>query len=100
VSTGAGGWHKSSTKLKILFGGVVGEKRCFYQDLTEIAENRIKELKQQAEEMEAGPYHIPKVGSYFHACALTVYLAWRDVTDGLHDKDDLDRLEALTNGPS
>lgn len=66
----------------------------FYRDLTEIAENQIKELMRNVEVMDA----FPKAGSYFQACAVTVYLAWRDVTEGWHTEDDLERLEALTNG--
>ena len=78
----------------------MGEKRCFYQDLTEIAESRIKELMQQADEVEVREHAFPKAGSYFRACATTVYLAWRDVTDGMHSEEDSERLEALMNGTS
>jgi hypothetical protein len=48
--------------------------------------------------MDARKDAFPKAGSYFQACAVTVYLAWRDVTEGWHTEDDLERLEALTNG--
>jgi hypothetical protein len=78
----------------------MAEKRCFYQDLTEIAESRIKELIRHAEEMEAHEQGLPNAGKYFRDCAFTIYLAWRDVTDGWHGDDDLERLETLTNGAS
>jgi hypothetical protein len=70
----------------------------FYQDLTQIAEDRIKELIRHAEEMEAREHSFPKAGSYFRDCAVCVYLAWRDVTVGWHVDEDLKRLEALANG--
>jgi hypothetical protein len=70
----------------------------FYQELTNIAENRIKELMRHAEETDAREQSFPMAGSYFQACAVSVYLAWRDVTDGWHTEDDLERLEAITNG--
>jgi predicted DNA-binding ribbon-helix-helix protein len=82
------------------FRGVMAEKRSFYRDLTEIAESRIKELIQQAEEIEAPEHSSFNAASYVRACAVTVYLAWRDVTDGLHDDNDVERLETLTNGIS
>lgn len=70
----------------------------FYQDLTEIAETRIVELIRQAEEWEARNFISADSGSYFPACAFTVYLAWCDVTDGLHTEHDLKRLKALAHG--
>ena len=74
--------------------------RSFYRDLTEIAESRITELIRQAEKWEARDSTFPNSGSYFHACAFTVYLAWRDITDGLHTENDAERLEALAHGTS
>jgi len=71
---------------------------CFYRDLTQIAEGRIKELIRHAEEMEAHEHSFPKAGSYFRDHAVCVYLAWRDVTAGWHLDDDLERLEALAYG--
>ena len=70
----------------------------FYRDLTQIAENRIKELMRNVEVMDARKNAFPKADSYFQACAVSVYLAWRNVTQGWHTEDDLERLEALTNG--
>jgi hypothetical protein len=64
----------------------------FYQDLTQIAEDRINELIRHAEEMEAREHSFPKAGSYFRDCAVCVYLAWRDVTVGWHVDEDLKRL--------
>jgi hypothetical protein len=98
VSTGAGGRHKSSTIYKYYFGEVMAQNRSFYQDLTEIAESRITELVRHAEEWEAQDPTFANSGSYFHACAFTIYLAWRDVTVGLHTENDLERLEALAHG--
>lgn len=100
VSTGDGGRHKSSTIYKYYFGEVMAQNRSFYQDLTEIAESRITELIWQAEEWEARDPTFPNSGSYFRGCAFIVYLAWRDVTDGLHTEYDLERLEALAHGTS
>jgi hypothetical protein len=78
----------------------MAKNRSFYQDLTEIAESRITELIRQADEWEAQALTFPNSGSYFRACAFTIYLAWRDVTDGLHTERDLERLEALAHGTS
>ena len=75
----------------------MAEKRCIYQDFTEIAEIRIKELIRHAEETEAHQHGLPEAGKYFRDCAFIIYLAWRDVTDGWHADDDLKRLETLTN---
>jgi hypothetical protein len=76
----------------------MAQNRSFYQDLTEIAESRITELIHQAEEWEARGGTFPNSGSYFRGCAFTIYLAWRDVTDGLHTENDLERLGALAQG--
>ena len=78
----------------------MAENRSFYQDLTEIAESRITELIRQAEEWEARDPAFPNSDSYFRACAFTVYLAWQDVTDGMHTENDRERLEALAQGTS
>ncbi|HUS12645.1 MAG TPA: hypothetical protein VMZ30_19400 [Pyrinomonadaceae bacterium] len=76
----------------------MAEHRSFYQDLTEIAESRITELMREAEKWEArDPTWLSSV-SYLRASAFTIYLAWRDVTEGLHTEDDLERLEALAHG--
>jgi hypothetical protein len=76
-------------------------KNCsFYQDLTEIAESRITELMRQSEECDAGDTGFANPASYFRAYASTIYLAWRDVTEGLHTEDDMERLEALAHGTS
>ena len=72
----------------------------FYQDLTEIAECRITELMRQSEECEARDTGFAKPGSYLRAHASTIYLAWRDVTEGLHTEEDMERLEALAHGTS
>ena len=78
----------------------MAEQLSFYEDLTQVAESRIKELISQAEEIEACGNSFPTAGSYFRDCAVCVYLAWRDATDGWQSNDDLERLEALTNGIS
>jgi hypothetical protein len=76
----------------------MAQNRSFYQDLTEIGESRITELIRQAEQWEAREPTFPNSGAYFRACAFTIYLSWRDVTDGLHTEHDLKRLEALAQG--
>jgi len=78
----------------------MAKKDSFYQNLTEIAESRITALIRQAEEWEARDATFPSADSYFRACAFTIYLAWRDVTDGLHNERDLERLATLAHGPS
>lgn len=70
----------------------------FYREITRITENRIKELMRHAEEIEAREHAFPKVISNFRAHAITVYLAWLDVTNEFHTKDDRERLKALANG--
>ena len=53
----------------------------FYSDLTEIAEGRITELITHAEAAERrADAFLPQAGAYYRACALTVFMAWRDVT--------------------
>lgn len=69
---------------------------CFYRDLTDIAETRINELILQAgmaEQRDDAPF--PEAGSYYRACALTVFLAWNDVTEGWQTQQDRARLAAL-----
>jgi hypothetical protein len=77
---------------------VMAQQLFFYQDLTEIAENPIKELLQQAKETEAREDASHTAGSYCRDCAVCVYLAWRDATEGWHTEADLKRLEALAHG--
>jgi hypothetical protein len=67
----------------------------FYQAVTKIAEDRIKELVQHAKDAEAGHRVFPEASSYFRACAQTVYFAWRDITEGWHTASDRERLECL-----
>ena len=69
----------------------------FYKEITSITESRIKELIEHAEDIEAREHTFPKASSYFRAHAVSVYLAWRDVTDGFRSVEDMERLEALTN---
>jgi len=69
----------------------------FYQAVTKIAEDRIKELVQHAKDAEAGDHVFREAGSYFRACAQTVYFAWRDITEGWHTVDDIERLESQIN---
>jgi hypothetical protein len=76
----------------------MGRQLSFYDDLTQIAEGRIKELICHAEQVEAQESCVPVAASYFRDCAVCVFLAWRDVTEGWQVPDDLERLEALTNG--
>lgn len=71
----------------------------FYQAVTKIAEDRIKELVQHAKESQARETPFLEAGSYFHACAQTVYLAWWDITDGWHTDDDVARLESFIGLP-
>jgi hypothetical protein len=67
----------------------------FYQAVTRIAEDRILELLQHAKDAEARENDFPEAGSYFRACAHTVYSAWRDITNGWHANDDVERLESF-----
>lgn len=69
----------------------------FYKEITSITERRIEELIQHAEDIEARKHSFPQVSSYFRAHVATVYLAWRDVTDGFHTVENVKRLEMLTN---
>ena len=73
------------------------ESSSFYNVITSITESRIKELIQHAENIEAREHTFPQASSYFRAHATTVYLAWRDVTDGFHAIEDVKRLEMLTH---
>ena len=69
----------------------------FYNEITSIAENRIKELNRHADVIDARAAVFPQASSYFRAHAVSVYLAWRDVTDGFHTVEDLKRLAMLAN---
>lgn len=71
----------------------------FYQAVTKVAEDRIKELIQDAKDAEAGGHVFPEAGAYFRACAQTVYLAWRDITEGWHTEGDIERLESFIDLP-
>lgn len=75
----------------------------FYSDLTEIAEGRITDLITHAEAAERrADAFLPQAGAYYRACALTVFMAWRDVTEGwqaLHDCGRLARVVRRT-GPA
>lgn len=71
----------------------------FYQAVTKIAEERINELIQHAKDAEAGGPVFPEVGSYFQACAQSVFFAWRDITDGWHTEDDRKHLESFIDLP-
>jgi hypothetical protein len=74
---------------------------CFYRDLTDIAENRIRELISQAGTAERRVDALfPEAGGYYRACALTVFLAWNDVTEGWQTGQDRDRLAALAGAGS
>jgi hypothetical protein len=46
-----------------------------------------------AERRDDAPF--PDAGNYYRACALTVFLAWNDVTQGWQTQQDRDRLAAL-----
>lgn len=69
----------------------------FYTEITGITENRIKELVRHADAIDARDAIFPLASAYFRAHALCVYLAWRDVTDGFHTAEDLERLAMLAN---
>ena len=71
----------------------------FYQAVTKIAEDRMLELLQHAKDADVRDGGFPDAGAYFRACAQTVYLAWRDITDGWHRRNDVERLAALIDLP-
>lgn len=74
---------------------------CFYRDLTDIAEKRISELILQANVAEGRDDALfPEAGGYYRACALTVFLAWDDVTEGWQTRHDRERLAALAGACS
>lgn len=73
------------------------QPNSFYKEITNLTEKRIKELIEHAEDLETREHTFPQASSYFRAHAVTVYLAWRDVTDGFHTIEDMERLEALAN---
>jgi hypothetical protein len=89
--------------LKILHhvsrGGAMENFSYFYKAVTRIAEVRIQELLQPAKEAEAREDGFPEAGSYFRACAHTVYFAWRDITDGWHTEAEVERLESFIGLP-
>lgn len=72
----------------------------FYKSVTKIAEDRIKELIQHANEAETREDAFPNAGLYFRGCAQTVYLAWCDIRDGWQIESDIERLESLIGHPS
>jgi hypothetical protein len=72
----------------------------FYQAVTKIAEDRIKELIRHADDAEARGTAFPDAGSYYQACAQTIYFAWRDITDGWQTEGDVERLETLIGLPT
>jgi hypothetical protein len=67
----------------------------FYQAVTKITEDRVKELIKHAKDAEARETAFPDAGSYYRACAQTIYLAWLDVTDGWQIEGDVERLETI-----
>jgi len=69
----------------------------FYNEITCVSEKRIKELIGHAEAIDTRETIFPQASSYFRAHAVSVYLAWRDVTDGFHTVEDLERLAMLAN---
>ena len=72
----------------------------FYKAVTQIAEDRIQELLNHAVDAEAREGGFLEAGSYFRACAHTVYAAWRDITDGWHTDADVARLESFMGLPT
>jgi hypothetical protein len=72
----------------------------FYNAVTRIAEDRILELLQHAHDADARGNGFPEAGSYFRACAHTVYSAWRDITNGWHTDGDLERIGSLIGVPN
>jgi len=73
------------------------QSSSFYNVITGMTECRIKELIHYAEDMDARERPVPEASSYFRAHAVTVYLAWCDVTNGFHTVEDMNRLETLTH---
>ncbi len=73
------------------------QSTSFYRVITNLTESRIKELIEHAEDLETREHTFPQASSYFRTHAATVYLAWRDVTDGFHTVEDVERLGRLTN---
>ena len=67
----------------------------FYNKITSITENRIKELIRHADAIDARDAIFPQASAYLRAHAVTIYLAWRDVTEGLHTVEDVKRLARL-----
>ena len=71
----------------------------FYQAVTKIAEDRMQELLHHARDADARGGGFPGAGAYFRACAQTVYLAWLDITEGWHRRNDVERLASLIDLP-
>lgn len=71
----------------------------FYNAVTKIAEDRIRELIQHAANTHSGKSGFPDAGAYFQACAQTVYFAWCDITEGWQTEDDVARMESLISVP-
>jgi ABC-type amino acid transport substrate-binding protein len=69
----------------------------FYNEITSITENRIKELIRHTDAIDARAALFPQASAYFRAHAMSVYLAWRDVTEGFHTVEDLKRLAMLAD---
>lgn len=69
----------------------------FYNEITGITENRINELIRHADAIDARDAIFHQASTYFRAHAVSVYLAWRDVTDGFHMVEDVERLARLAN---
>lgn len=53
--------------------------------------------KEPVNALDARAAIFPQASMYFRAHALSVYLAWRDVTDGFYKVEDLERLAMLTS---
>lgn len=71
----------------------------FYTAVTQIAEDRIRELMQHSQDTEVRENGFPNAGTYFCGCAQIVYAAWADITEGWHTENDVKRLELLTGLP-
>ncbi len=69
----------------------------FYNEITSISEKRIDELIRLAKAIDTREAIFLQASSYLRAHAVSVYLAWRDVTDGFHTVEDVERLAMLAN---
>ena len=83
----------------IALGDAMENCSYFYEAVTKIAEDRMRELIEHAKNAEARKAAFPDAGSYFRVCAQTVYFAWRDITDGWQIEGDVKRLESLIGQP-